>query len=87
VGLITGLLTFPLAPIRGTVWLAEMLEAQAAKQTADDESTILAGLAELEALRENGEVTDEEIEEAENDLLERLIVLRGSNNEESHGGF
>ena len=84
-GLITTLLTLPLAPVRGTLWLAEMLEMEAAKQT-DDESTILSGLAELEALREDGDFTDEEIEEAEDDLLERLIVLRGSDSEESHGG-
>jgi len=29
VGLITGLLTLPLAPVRGTVWLAERIQEQA----------------------------------------------------------
>ena len=28
-GLIMGLLTLPLAPVRGTVWIAERLEEQA----------------------------------------------------------
>jgi hypothetical protein len=31
-GLFTGLLTLPLAPIRGTVWVAEQLAAEAERQ-------------------------------------------------------
>jgi hypothetical protein len=76
VGLITGLLTLPLAPVRGTVWLAQIIQAEAEKEEYD-ESAVMAGLAELEALRETGEVTAEEIEEAEDALLERLMAIRG----------
>ena len=46
-GLITGLLTLPLAPVRGTVWIAERLEEQA--EELYDESAIRAQLMELEA--------------------------------------
>lgn len=74
-GLITCLLTLPLAPVRGTTWLAELIQAEAEKQL-DDEPAILARMAQLDALREAGEVSEQEIEDAENQLLERLIATR-----------
>jgi hypothetical protein len=82
-GLITGLLTLPLAPVRGTVWLAERIEEQALSEM-NDESAIRSGLMALEASRETGELSDEEIDEAENELLERLMAIRGFG-EESYG--
>ncbi|HEY3729150.1 MAG TPA: gas vesicle protein GvpG [Solirubrobacteraceae bacterium] len=85
-GLITGLLTLPLAPVRGTIWIAELLQREAENQEYD-ESSILARLAELEAVREQGEFSEEEIEEAENALVERLIELRGVGGQEGYGGF
>lgn len=84
-GLITGLLTLPLAPVRGTAWLAEVIQAEAEKHEYD-EPAIMASLAELEALREAGELGEEEVEEAENELLERLIAIRGLSQEEPYGG-
>lgn len=83
-GLIMGLLTLPLAPVRGTVALASLIQAEAEKQLYD-ESAITAGLMELEAARETGEYSEEEIEEAENALVERLIALRGTGGRESYG--
>jgi len=84
VGLITGLLTLPLAPVRGTVWLASMIQAEAENQQYD-ESAIMTSLQELEAAREAGEFSEDEIEEAENALLERLIGLRGAGGQEWYG--
>jgi Gas vesicle protein G len=75
-GLITGLLTLPLAPVRGTVWIAERIEEQALSET-NDESAIRSGLMALEASREAGELSDEEIDQAENELLEQLMAIRG----------
>ena len=74
-GLITGLLTLPLAPVRGTVWLAQIIQQHAENQLYD-EPAIMAALAELESAREQGIYSDEEIEEAEDALLQRLIELR-----------
>ena len=74
-GLITGLLTLPLAPVRGTVWLAQVIQQHAESQLYD-EPAIMAALAELESAREQGIYSDEEIEEAEDALLQRLIELR-----------
>jgi hypothetical protein len=83
-GLISGLLTLPLAPIRGTVWLAEIIQEQAENEL-DEESAIQGALAELELAREQGELSDEEIEEAENQLLDRLIALREISGQEGYG--
>jgi hypothetical protein len=75
VGLISGLLTLPLAPVRGTVWLAERLQEQAENELYD-ESAIRAELFELEDARSAGELSDEEIDAAEDALLEVLVEAR-----------
>lgn len=84
-GLITGLLTLPLAPVRGVVWLAQIIQAEAENYDQLDEPSILAALEELELAREAGEFSEDEIEEAENALVERLMVLRGVGGQESNG--
>src|SRR5919198_3595733 len=70
-GLLTGLLTLPLAPIRGTVWIAEQIAEQAAREL-DEGRTIRRQLAEAELRYERGELTVEELEAIEDELLERL---------------
>lgn len=84
-GLITGLLTLPLAPVRGVVWLAQIIQAEAEAYDQLDEPSILAALEQLEAVRGTGEFSEEEIEEAENALVERLMALRGVGGQESYG--
>jgi hypothetical protein len=74
-GLITGLLTLPLAPVRGTVWIAERLYEQAEAEL-NDERTIQAQLMEIQAAREAGEIDEAAAAEAEDILLERLIAAR-----------
>ena len=59
-GLITGLLTLPLAPLRGTVWLAERIQEQAEEELYD-ESAIRAGLLELESARQAGTLDEDEL--------------------------
>jgi Gas vesicle protein G len=87
VGLITGLLTLPLAPVRGTVWLAQIIQEEAEKMIELDEPSILSALQQLEAAREAGEFSEEEIEEAENELVDQLMALRGVGGQESYGQF
>ena len=70
-GLFTGLLLLPLAPLRGTVWVAEQIAEEAARQM-DEGRTIRRQLAEVELRYERGELTVEELEEIEDELLERL---------------
>jgi hypothetical protein len=75
VGLITGLLTLPLAPVRGTVWLAERIQEQAEREYYD-ESAILAGLQEIDEARAAGDVDGAELDEVEDALIERLLEIR-----------
>jgi len=74
-GLIGGLLTLPLAPVRGLAWVSELLTEEAQRQQAELESPQRA-LAELEAARAAGELTEEEFNELEGELIE-LILTRG----------
>ena len=75
-GLITGLITLPLAPVRGTVWIAERILEQAESEL-NDEGAIRAQLMEIDAAREAGEIGEQEAAEAEDILLARLIAARG----------
>ncbi len=83
-GLITGLLTLPLAPVRGTVWLAEKIQEQAESELYD-EGAIHGQLMQLEAMHVAGELTDEELRAAEDDLVERLMAIRARAEEGPYG--
>ena len=74
-GLLTGLLTLPLAPVRGTVWIAEQLALQAERELGD-EKTIRRRLVDAERQFELGTLSLEEYESIEDALLERLEDLR-----------
>jgi hypothetical protein len=76
VGLITGLLTLPLAPVRGVAWIAEVLAEEAELEMADAESPQRA-LAELEAARASGEISDEDARALEEQLIDEALGLRG----------
>jgi hypothetical protein len=76
VGLITGLLTLPLAPVRGTVWLAERIQEQAELE-ANDDAALQTQLLELQEARQSGDYDDAELDAAEDELLARLIEIRG----------
>jgi hypothetical protein len=84
-GLITGLLTLPLAPVRGTAWIADRVLEQAQAEL-EDEQAIQERLFELEARHEAGEIDDDELEAAQDALLERLAAARGLVGEEGDGG-
>jgi hypothetical protein len=75
VGLITGLFTLPLAPVRGTIWLAEQLAA-AAEAELYDEDKIRRELIELDVLEADGLIDRDERAMREDDLLARLSVVR-----------
>ena len=74
-GLLTGLLTLPLAPVRGTIWIAEQIAVQAERELGD-ETALRRRLAEAEREFELGALTVEEYESIEDDLLERLELIR-----------
>jgi hypothetical protein len=70
-GLITGLLTLPLAPVRGVAWVAEQVADQA-EQELYDEGRIMRELAAVELAHDTGEIDDEQLDEQVDGLLERL---------------
>jgi Gas vesicle protein G len=79
-GFITGLLTLPLAPVRGTIWVAEQLAAEAERQL-DDETSVRRLLAEAERDYEFGLLGEEEFEAIEDALLDRLDAVRAPEGE------
>jgi hypothetical protein len=85
VGLITGLLTFPLAPVRGTIALAQVLLEEAEKQL-DDPENIRKELEHVASLREQGVLDEAEAASWENALIERLMQ-RSSGDSRASGGW
>jgi hypothetical protein len=76
-GLFTGLLLLPLAPLRGTIWVAERL-AEYAQSQLEDDATIRRLLVEAEAALEQGELTEAEYDLIEDELLDRLEAIRAA---------
>ena len=74
-GFLTGILLLPLAPLRGTIWLAERL-TEVAEREADSEATFRRLLVEAEIAFESGELSETEYEQVEDELLERLELAR-----------
>jgi hypothetical protein len=75
-GILTGLLTLPLAPVRGVGWVAELLAQEAERELAAINSPQRA-LAELEAARAAGDLSEEEFTEREAELIELVLAERG----------
>lgn len=74
-GLLSGLILLPLAPLRGTIWIAERL-AEYAEEQLDDERAIRRLLLEAEAALEAGDLSEAEFDRIEDELLDRLDVVR-----------
>jgi hypothetical protein len=70
-GLFTGLVTLPLAPVRGTMWIAERLLDEAERELRDPAS-VEQQLVDAEARYERGELSAEEYEDIEDELMRRL---------------
>jgi hypothetical protein len=74
-GLFTGILTLPLAPVRGTVWIAEQVLEEAERQYYDPGS-IRRQLEDVDELRQQGVISEEDAEEVEDELVARLLESR-----------
>ncbi|OON82664.1 gas vesicle protein GvpG [Streptomyces tsukubensis] len=70
-GLISGLLTLPLAPVRGVGWIAGQLEQMGAREMYDP-AVLRTRLSVLNDSLERGEITDEQFEREEEHLLDLL---------------
>jgi hypothetical protein len=74
-GLITGLVGLPLAPLRGTIAVAEKILEQAEEQYYDPAS-IRRQIEEVDRAREAGTLTDDEATQLEDELVDRLMESR-----------
>jgi Gas vesicle protein G len=70
-GLFTGLVTLPLAPVRGVVWIAEVLKEQAEAQLYDP-GRIAAEMQDIADAVAAGEMSEQEAAEREEELVRRL---------------
>ncbi len=70
-GIITGLLTLPLAPVRGTIWIAEQLAAEAERELHGAQSA-RRRLLVAERQLELGVLSLEEYEVIEEAALDQL---------------
>lgn len=74
-GLLTGVLGLPFAPLRATVWVAEQV-AEEADRTLSDPAVIRRRLEELADARAAGTIPPEQADEEERDLVARLLRAR-----------
>ena len=76
-GLFTGLITLPLAPVRGVVWVAEQITEELERQLYDEDN-IRRELMQLELEAEDGTIGEEERQTKEQELMERLAMSQAA---------
>jgi cytochrome c-type biogenesis protein CcmI len=74
-GLLTGVLGLPFAPLRATVWVAEQV-AEEADRMLSDPAVIRRRLEELAEERAAGTIPPEQADEEERELVARLMRAR-----------
>lgn len=72
-GLFTGLVTLPLAPVRGVMWITEQIMDEMDRQLYDEDN-IRREMLQLEMDYEEGMIDEEERHVREEALLERLAI-------------
>ncbi|MFI0720794.1 gas vesicle protein GvpG [Streptomyces sp. NPDC021224] len=70
-GLFSGLLLLPLAPVRGVCWISGVMQDEALSQMYDP-GVLRARLAVLHRAYDDGEIDDERFEAEEEHLLDLL---------------
>ena len=87
-GFFTGLLTLPLAPVRGVVWVVDQVADEVDRQLYD-ESNIRREMLQLELDYDEGAIDEEQRLALEEDLFERLAISQARNDalrETTHDG-
>src|SRR3954453_20215317 len=80
-GLFKELVLLPLAPVRGTAWVAEQI-AEEAERRLYDEGSIKREMLQLEIKAEEGLMGEKERAAKEDELLDRLAISRQRQAEE-----
>ena len=76
-GLFTGLVTLPLAPVRGVVWIAEQVMEEMERELYDEDN-IRREMVQLELDFEEGLIDEDERQMREEALLDRLAIGQAS---------
>lgn len=76
-----GLFGLPV-PVRGTIWVAEQVLREAERQYYDP-GVIRAELDRVDDLRRSGEISDDEADAWEDELIERLLEGQARSRERS----
>jgi Gas vesicle protein G len=71
-GIISGIVGLPLAPVRGVIALGQVIGRQA-EQQLNDPATTRRQLEELEEARERGEISAEEESQAQEQILQTRL--------------
>jgi Gas vesicle protein G len=79
-GLFTGLITLPLAPVRGVAWIAEQVTEEIERELYDEDS-IRREMLQLELDYDDGLIDEEERQVREEELLERLAMSQTRHDE------
>ncbi|MEU2063236.1 gas vesicle protein GvpG [Streptomyces sp. NPDC013455] len=83
-GLIGEVLMLPFAPVRGSAWAIRQVLREA-ERIYYDPATVRAELARLEEQLEAGEITEEEFDRREDELLDRLETALRSGDTTGNG--
>jgi Gas vesicle protein G len=80
-GLFRELVLLPLAPVRGTAWVADQIAGEAERQLYDEDA-IKREMLQLEIDFDDGKLGEKERTAKEDELLERMAISRQRQSEE-----
>ena len=75
-GLISGLVLLPVAPVRGVLWVAEKITEEVDRQYYG-EGAIVKELRKVDQARRSGELDAEEAAKREEELIQRRLSATG----------
>lgn len=70
-GVVTSILSLPLAPVRGVIWLGELIQDQV-DQKMHDPAIMRRELEEIDAAAAAGQLSEEERRQAQQAVLDRM---------------
>jgi hypothetical protein len=73
VGLIKELLLLPVAPVRGTLWVAERISDEVEQQEFSGEAAVRK-IDRIEGAKERGELDEREAAERQDEILEQQVT-------------
>ncbi|WP_280501111.1 gas vesicle protein GvpG [Nocardia farcinica] len=72
-GVVSSLLMLPLAPVRGVLWLGEVIQERV-EHELNDPAKVRSVIEAIDAAAAAGELSDEERRHAQQEILDRLTT-------------